>query len=119
MKIISILVLVISLSACATISEKSFDLKPGMSKEQVKSILGMPEDRSFRDLDEAWQYQEISGFGQCSYTTAWFRENKLLSMTTRRGGSIAGCGLGSKEVNWGQMPKPSIDVNVNISNDGS
>jgi hypothetical protein len=66
--------------------------------------IGSPADRSFRGSDEAWQYQEIAGFGQCKYTTVWISDGKLAGLSTRRGGSVAGCGLGSQEVDWSQMP---------------
>jgi hypothetical protein len=75
-----------------------------MTKEQVLQILGDPADRSFRGNDEAWQYQEIAGFGQCKYTTVWLSDGKLVGLSTRRGPSMAGCGLGSHEVDWSQTP---------------
>jgi len=79
-------------------------LEPGMTKQQVIATLGEPADRSFRGSDEAWQYQEIAGFGQCKYTTVWLSNGKLVGLSTRRGASVAGCGLGSHEVDWSQMP---------------
>jgi hypothetical protein len=75
-----------------------------MTKQQIIDALGAPADRSFRGSDEAWQYQEIAGFGQCKYTTVWISDGKLIGISTRRGGSVAGCGLGSREVDWSQMP---------------
>jgi SmpA / OmlA family len=79
-------------------------LEAGMTKQQVLDILGSPADRSFRGTDEAWQYQEIAGFGQCKYTTVWISNGKLIGVSSRRGSSVAGCGLGSQEVNWAEMP---------------
>jgi hypothetical protein len=75
-----------------------------MTKQQVLTALGPPADRSFRGKDEAWQYQEIAGFGQCKYMTVWISDGKLVGVSTRRGKSVAGCGLGSSEVDWQQMP---------------
>jgi hypothetical protein len=89
---------------CASTGQAVAKLEPGMSKQQVLDALGSPTDRSFRDIDEAWQYQEIAGFGQCKYTTIWISEGKLVGISTRRGSSVAGCGLGSHEVDWSQMP---------------
>lgn len=110
----SLLFLVISifLSGCGSITNNSLNLEPGMSKQQVIKILGTPDTRSFKGLSEAWQYSEVVGYGQCSYLTAWFRNSKLISLTSRKGSSVAGCGLGSREVDWGQMPKPSLDLNI-------
>ena len=89
---------------CASTGKAVAKLEPGMTKQQVLDILGPPADRSFRGTDEAWQYQEIAGFGQCKYTTVWISKGKLVGISTRRGGSVAGCGLGSQEVDWSQMP---------------
>lgn len=90
---------------CASTGKGVAQLEPGMSKGQVLGIMGPPNDRSFRGTDEAWQYQEIAGFGQCKYTTVWISDGRLVGMSTRRGASVAGCGLGSEEVDWSQMPE--------------
>ena len=90
---------------CASTGKAVANLEPGMTKQQVLDILGSPADRSFRGSDEAWQYQEIAGFGQCKYTTVWIWTGKLVGISTRRGSSVAGCGLGSQEVNWSEMPQ--------------
>lgn len=89
---------------CASTGQAAAKLEIGMAKEEVLSIMGPPNDRSFRGPDEAWQYQEIAGFGQCKYTTVWISDGKLVGVSTRRGSSVAGCGLGSQEVDWSQMP---------------
>ncbi len=92
------------LFGCASGGQAVAKLEPGMTKQQVLGILGAPADRSFQGIDEAWQYQEVAGFGQCKYTTVWISDGKLLGVSTRRGKSVAGCGLGSREVDWSQMP---------------
>lgn len=102
------------LTGCAQTTKKSISLEPGMSKQQVQEIMGAPEARSFRGENEAWQYQEVIGFGQCGYITVWITVGRVAAVTSRSGPSVAGCGLGSREVDWGQMPRPSIDMNVNI-----
>jgi hypothetical protein len=102
------------LAGCAQTTKNSITLDPGMTKQQIVAIMGNPEARSFKGENEAWQYQEIVGFGQCSYITVWLASSRVVAVTSRSGPSVAGCGLGSREVDWGQMPKPSIDVNVNI-----
>ena len=104
-KLVSMLLVVALFSlGCASTGKAVANLEPGMTKQQVLNILGSPADRSFRGSDEAWQYQEIAGFGQCKYTTVWISNGKLVGISTRRGGSVAGCGLGSQEVNWSEMP---------------
>lgn len=111
-------VLALTVIGCSSTSKKALQLSPGMSVEEIIETVGMPAERTFRGSDEAWQYREVVGFGQCRYMTAWIRDGKLAAVTTRRGGSIAGCGLGSSEVDWGQMPNPSIDVNIGVPNQG-
>ncbi len=103
------------IAGCGSMAQNSLSLQPGMSKQSVINALGTPETRSFRGNNEAWQYSEIVGYGQCGYTTAWFKGNTLISLTTRKGSSVAGCGLGSREVDWGQAPKPSLDLNINYN----
>jgi len=106
-------VVVAALVGCAsTTARAKAELEPGMPSSQVRTLLGAPDDRSFRGQDEAWQYFDVVGFGQCEYLTAWFADGVLLAVTTRRGDSVAGCGLGSVPVDWGQMPKPSVDVTI-------
>lgn len=91
-------------AGCTSTGNAVAKLEPGMPREQVLEIMGSPNDRSFRGTDEAWQYQEIAGFGQCKYTTVWISNGRLIGISTRRGPSVAGCGLGSEEVNWSEMP---------------
>jgi SmpA / OmlA family len=95
------------LCACSSMIRRSLTLQPGMSRHEVRSIMGTPAGRSFRADDEAWQYQQIAGFGQCAYVTVWFRRSHVVGVTERRGPSIAGCGLGSHAVDWAHMPTPS------------
>src|SRR4051812_344525 len=102
-----LLVALISIACASTVAK----LEPGMTTQQILVVLGSPADRSFRGSDEAWQYQEIAGFGQCKYTTVWISNGKLVGVSTRRGASAAGCGLGSREVDWSQMP--SVDAHHN------
>lgn len=115
LRIIAVVVLCSVLAACASTTSRGMkQLEAGMTTERVRALLGDPDGRSFRRSDEAWQYHDVVGFGQCEYLTAWFSEDVLQAATTRRGDSIAGCGLGSRAVDWGQRPDSSIDVNVQV-----
>jgi hypothetical protein len=98
------------ITGCSTLSTN--DLEPGMTKAEITKRLGPPETRSFRGDSEAWQYQGVAGFGQCRYSTVWLTKGVVVAVTSRSGPSVAGCGLGSREVDWGQLPKPSIDINI-------
>jgi len=95
----------LTLSGVASAAKPTDKLEPGMSKEEVRMLMGAPADKSFRGADEAWQYQEVAGFGQCKYTTVWIGDAKVVGVSSRRGKSVAGCGLGSHEVNWSEMPQ--------------
>lgn len=101
------------LAGCSTsLTQAAYGIETGMSKNTVVQKMGLPDRRSMRGNDEALQYSEIVGFGQCGYIIVWLSESKVISVTNRSGPSVAGCGLGSKEVDWGQMPKPELNINV-------
>lgn len=104
MKELLMICMVALILGTAYASDKTFSIEPGMAKQEVVKILGKPAERSFKGEGEAWQYQKVVGFGQCSYTTIWFRKALVVGMTARRGRSVAGCGLGSHEIDWSQMP---------------
>jgi len=99
------LLLLLALSGMASAGKPTDQLEPGMSKDEVRQLLGAPANRSFRGTDEAWQYQEVSGFDQCKYTTVWIRDDKVVGLSTRRGQSVDSCALGSKDVVWSEMPQ--------------
>jgi hypothetical protein len=102
---LALFVLLSVLSGSAFAGKPTDQIEPGMSKDQVQKLLGKPANRSFRATDEAWQYHEVAGFGQCKYTTVWIRDAKVVGLSERRGKSVAGCGLGSKEIDWSEMPQ--------------
>jgi hypothetical protein len=91
-------------TACTNVAQREAEISPGMNKHAVTAIMGLPMTRSVDGAKEAWQYGHIVGFGQCAYTTIWFSSGKVVGMTSRRGASVAGCGLGSHPLDWGQMP---------------
>lgn len=64
---------VVPLSGCAmTTGLAQKELRPGMSTAQVRRLLGDPDSRSFQGSDQACQYYDVVGFGECEYLTAWF-----------------------------------------------
>jgi hypothetical protein len=102
---LALAMLLCALSGAARSGKPTDKIEPGMSKDEVTKLLGKPANRSFRGTDEAWQYQEVAGFGQCKYTTVWIRDAKVVGLSERRAQSVAGCGLGSKDIDWSQMPQ--------------
>ena len=114
MKIFTIIIISLSIVSCSShLTRTSYSLETGMSKQVVIQKMGLPDRRSLKGHDEALQYSEVIGFGQCSYIIVWLSNSKVIAVTSRSGGSIAGCGLGSKEIDWGQMPKPELNININ------
>ena len=110
---------VAGLSGCSTSMKKSMALEPGASKSEVLTAMGTPYDRSFKEQNQAWQYMNVVGFGQCEYVTVWFQGEVLHSITSRRGSSVAGCGLGSQPVDWGQFKPYPIEMKMEIKQDPS
>jgi hypothetical protein len=102
---LALLVSLCVLSGPASAGDRTDQIEPGMSKAELQALLGKPANRSFRGTDEAWQYHHVAGFGQCKYTTIWIRDAKVVGLSERRGKSVAGCGLGSKEIDWSEMPQ--------------
>ena len=49
--------LIFGLVGCASTTQRGkVELNPGMTIDQVRSLLDAPDDRSFRGTNEAWQY---------------------------------------------------------------
>jgi hypothetical protein len=94
----------LALVGCVNVARQEAEISPGMNRRAITAIMGTPMDRSIKGAREAWQYGHIVGFGQCVYTTIWFLDSKVVGMTSRRGPSVAGCGLGSGPIDWRQMP---------------
>jgi hypothetical protein len=118
MKLFILVIMSSVLFGCSThLTKTSFSLEAGMTKQEVIDKMGLPVRWSMRGSGEALQYSEIVGFGQCSYIIVWLSEGEVTAVTSRSGSSVAGCGLGSKEVDWGQMPNPQIDVNITTKSD--
>ena len=109
---ISLVILASVLGCASTTARGKEQLKVGMTSAEVGELLGSPDGRSFRESYEAWQYHDIVGMGQCEYLTVWFTDSVLHAITTWRGASVAGCGIGSRQIDWAQMPKPPTKVNA-------
>jgi S1-C subfamily serine protease len=98
----------------------------GMSMSDVSEMLPDPDSRDFRGAYEAWQYADVVGFGQCEYITVFFAGDEVIQLTSRRGSSAGGCGLGSLPVDWSRVssasvaPQPSPDTGgAGVSSQGT
>lgn len=80
--ILMIFFAVISLSSCGvnlSLTKKNMmRIEEGMSKQEVKSILGGPENRSFDRGRESWEYISVDS----KYFIVYFYENKVIGMDT-------------------------------------
>lgn len=98
------------LSGCSTtgavsnMQEKSMQIHPGSSKNEVLAMLGSPGDRSFKGRGEAWQYCS-TGLSQDKYMTVWFYEGIVEGLTTyNRSDAVGICTQTFSSVDWGQVP---------------
>ena len=99
MKFFIFTVISLIVMGCSThLTRTSYSINAGMSKQSVIDKMGFPDSRSMKGSDEALQYSEIVGFGQCAYIVVWLSEGQVTAVTNRSGPSVAGCGLGSKIV---------------------
>lgn len=80
--ILMIFFAVISLSSCGvnlSLTKKNMmRIEEGMSKQEVKRILGGPENRSFDQGRESWEYIAVDG----KYFIVYFYESKVVGMDT-------------------------------------
>ncbi len=106
----------VMVSSCSTTGivsqEAMFQINPGMSREQVVSLLGVPGSRSFRDDGEALTYCR-TGFLIDSYTTVWLVRGRVVSLTTsdepdRTPGL---CTARFPAIDWGQVP-PDVRIAI-------
>ena len=104
--------LVLMLSACGNLEKRVISINPGDTREQVVAAMGAPEDRQFRDAEEAWQYcQTGAGFGYHDHRVIWFRNGKVTGITsvksTRPGTS---CVAGIKSIRWEEAPDYVLEM---------
>jgi len=57
MKLLTYLLLALSLTHCASQQVKMSHVQKGMTQDQVLEIMGTPEDRTFRGGQETWLYK--------------------------------------------------------------
>lgn len=105
-----VLLLMSVVAACGTLKEKTIQISPGDSKQKVISILGAPDDRQFRESQEAWQYGSVVSIGICEYTIVWFNKGIVSGLNSYRNSSVAGCRVGIQSVKWENAPDSVIEV---------
>jgi len=106
------IIVTLFISACGNLDKKSILINNGDTKEQVLSVMGVPDDRQFRGNDEVWQYcQTGAGFGYHDYRSIWFYDGEVTAInsykSTRPGVS---CVTDIKQVNWENRPDTTIEI---------
>jgi hypothetical protein len=100
---------VLFLSSCANVATKSIDLEPGMSKAQLKSLLGRPGDRQFSGNVEAWQYCD-TGFAKDEYLIVWLANDKVVETQRYENAYSMGICSSYTTINWEDAPDKIIEI---------
>lgn len=102
----------ILLTACGTLERRAAQIYPGMSAEQVRRLLGSPQDRQFSGNEEVWQFCKTgAGFGYHDYRAVWFRDGKVTGVNSYKSGRPASsCARDIKPVRWEDAPDKVIEI---------
>lgn len=84
-----IVVMGVMLSGCAThwfttLSKKSHEIEPGMTKLKVVNILGTSQYRSFHGQFEQWEYRSTLGGNDWDVVRIEFINGRVVSMDSHR-----------------------------------
>ena len=111
-KIILLSVVLLSVSGCGSLEKKSVLLNLGDSKEQVISVMGPPDDRQLKGVNEAWQYcQTGAGFGYHDYRMIWFYQGKVTGINSYKSSRPASsCVTDIKAIRWEDAPNTTIEI---------
>lgn len=115
MKRLYLIVLVVLLQACASQSQmikNSTNITAGMSVDELRKVMGEPQNRQFKGNDEAWQYcsTDYSGFEADHYVLVWLADNTVTGMQTYRNTEYGTCESFFRMVNWKEAPDASIEI---------
>jgi hypothetical protein len=96
-----------SLSGCTTMLRKNASkVNPGMSREEVTKILGVPDDRQFNGNQEALQF-----CSQTDYFIIWLNDGKVSGMNSyTKAETLYGCTAGIEPVRWEMAPNAVLEV---------
>jgi len=117
MKVICYFLLIATLGACVIMNEKHrmgdkyLLLSPGNSKDSVITILGLPQNKQFRENIEVWQYCEnaVNGrggkFRENGYWDLWFEDDVLKTIDYYNGYQYQyDCERNFRSVDWDDAP---------------
>lgn len=85
-------------------------IAPGMTREEVSTLAGAPQKRSFNGRFEAFQYCRNKFFSE-EHTTVWLRDGKVVGMASQDQPPYAmiACTGGFPVVDWSGVP---LDASV-------
>jgi len=105
-------VLSVVLAACATgVTRDATTVNRGATPDEVRRIMGPPEDRQFKDKHEAWQYCE-TGFVNDSFVVIWFYDGKVTGVRTYKDGvgDIGMCDSHFASIRWEEAPDVTVEI---------
>lgn len=100
-------------SACGGLAKKTVLINNGDDKSQVLKIMGgAPDDRQFKDENEAWQYcQTGAGFGYHDHALIWFFKGKVSGINSYKSYTPAqSCVGGITPIKWENAPDTTLEV---------
>jgi hypothetical protein len=112
-KFVTVLITMFCLAGCSggQLMKKSVQIEPGYSKSEVLAILGSPENRQFRDDDEAWQYCETeAGFGHDDFVLVWFHKGQVTGINTYKNQQFGPCSAFFRTIRWEDAPDGTIEI---------
>ena len=116
MKHLIIAALVLLLQGCVSQSgvvKNSSSIKSGMSPEQLRQVMGEPQNRQFRGKNEAWQYcaTDYTGFeGADQYILVWLSDGVVSGMQSYRNTLHGTCESFFRTVKWDEAPDRTIEI---------
>lgn len=80
--------MIIGLAGCTSskiskLNKDPFLIREGMSKEEVHRILGNPDDRQFKEGQEAWMYCATDALStNIKFYVIWFNQDNVSALTS-------------------------------------
>lgn len=92
----------LGLTACGSLERQVAAVNPGDTQAAVTAAMGAPGDRQFNGNIEVWQYcQTGAGFGYHDFRQVWFRDGRVVSVSSYKDHSAAmSCSGNFRPVDW-------------------
>jgi hypothetical protein len=107
-----IIVCIVGLFSCGTsrLERAALYIEPGMTQNQVLSVMGTPGNRQFEGSNEAWQWcrtgWEMTGD---SYIVVWFYRGYVTGMNSYKNFQYGSCSAFYRTINWEERPNDIIE----------